>query len=106
MLLSLNNVASQVAGTVIPVGHAEQNLVIIYSTAGAAGTTVTVESSLDGSNWVTELSIAAPTATPVATTHRVYIPATQFIRGNVTVWAAGNVFCQVQSWNKSGVPIN
>lgn len=106
MIVLLSNVAATGASATQAVGHAEQNLVSIYSAAGAAGTTVTVESSLDNTNWITELSVVAPTASPTATTHRVYVPATNFIRANVTVWAAGNIFAQLQSWNKSGVAIN
>jgi hypothetical protein len=96
----LNNVVATGASVAYSCGNADQNLVEIYSTAGAAGSTVTVESSVDGTNWITELSVAAPTASPVASTQRVYVPASNFLRANVTVWAVGNIFAKLQSWRQ------
>jgi hypothetical protein len=98
MVKLLDAVAASGAGTAYAVGSANQNLAVIHSAAGAAGTTVTIESSVDKAVWITELSIAAPTASPVATTHRVYIPATNWIRANVPTYAAGNITATLQSW--------
>ena len=96
----LNAVVATGAGTPYATGEADQNLVVVWSAAGAAGSTVTIESSIDKTNWITELSVAAPTATPVASTQRVYIPASPFIRANCTVWAAGTITAQLQSWRQ------
>jgi hypothetical protein len=104
-VLLLNGVGAGGAGAAVAVGSADQNLAVIYSAAGAAGTTVTIESSVDGTIWITELSIVAPTASPVATTHRVYIPTTGQIRANVTTWAAGAISAKLQSW-RQGKAIN
>jgi hypothetical protein len=101
----MNNQAATGPGPWIASGHANQIMALVYSTAGAAGTTVTIETSHDKTNVVTELSVSAPTATPVATTQRVYIAAAPFIRANCTVWAAGNVFATVQLW-RNGVPLD
>jgi hypothetical protein len=101
----INNQAATGAGPWIASGHANQIMALVYSTAGAAGTTVTIETSHDKTNVITELSVSAPTATPVATTQRVYIAAAPFIRANCTVWAAGNVFATVQMW-RNGVPLD
>ena len=96
----LNAVVAGGAGPAYQVGNADNNLVVIWSAAGAAGSTVTVESSLDKTNWITELSIAAPTASPVLVAQRVYVPATQFIRANVTTYSAGTISAQLQSWRQ------
>jgi hypothetical protein len=102
----LNAVVASGAGAARSVGAASNNLVVVYSAAGAAGSTCNVESSADGTTWITELSVSAPTVSPVATTQRVYITNTQFIRGNVTVYSAGTISVVLQSWGHGGQPLN
>jgi hypothetical protein len=98
MVKLLDAVAASGVGTARAVGSANQNMAVISSAAGAAGTTVTIESSIDNTNWITELSVVAPSASPVAATNRVYIPAVNWIRGNVTAYSAGSITVTLQSW--------
>jgi hypothetical protein len=73
--------------------------------APATPNTVTIESSMDGTTWVTEGTVTNPTASPGATGQRINVKAVRFIRANVTSFSSGDITVELQSWN-SGKAVN